>query len=80
VAVETNVILHKAAIFRHINTGNPCAHHDALEFPDGQIVLLGLMQPGQRAIVLQLSVNAVVLKEPVSSPSEISNPRATTHN
>ena len=30
------------------------AHHDALEFPDGQIILLTLLQEGQQATVLQL--------------------------
>ena len=33
-------IRHKTAIFRKINQNKPAAHHDALEFPDGQIVLL----------------------------------------
>jgi hypothetical protein len=33
---------HKAAIFRQINKGRIAAHHDALEFPDGDIVLLTL--------------------------------------
>jgi hypothetical protein len=33
---------------------NPCTHHDALEFPDGQIVLLTHLREGQRATVLQL--------------------------
>jgi hypothetical protein len=28
------------ALFRQINKDNPHTHHDALEFPDGQIVLL----------------------------------------
>jgi hypothetical protein len=32
----------------------PCAHHDALEFPDGQVVLLTHLREGQRAVVLQL--------------------------
>jgi hypothetical protein len=32
----------------------PHVHHDALEFPDGQIVLLTKLCEGQRAIVLQL--------------------------
>jgi hypothetical protein len=31
---------HKVARFRQVNMDNPCAHHDALEFPDGQIVWL----------------------------------------
>jgi hypothetical protein len=37
-----------------INENKPTAHHDALEFPDGQIVLLTLLKEGQRATVLQL--------------------------
>jgi hypothetical protein len=45
---------YKTAIFRDINQGIPRAHHDALEFPDGQIVLLTLLHEGQRATVLQL--------------------------
>src|SRR5260370_27407973 len=32
-------INHKTAIFRQINKGKVAAHHDAVEFPDGQIVL-----------------------------------------
>jgi hypothetical protein len=32
-----NIIKHKAAIFRQINQHNPTHHHDAIEFPDGQI-------------------------------------------
>ncbi len=47
-------IKHKTAIFREINQSIPRAHHDALEFPDGQIVLLTLLQEGQQATVLQL--------------------------
>ena len=35
-------INYKTAIFRQINQNNPGTHHDALEFPDGQIVLLTL--------------------------------------
>ncbi len=47
-------INHKTAIFRQINRGWETAHHDALEFPDGQIVLLTLLKEGQYATVLQL--------------------------
>ena len=42
------------ARFRQIDTQNPYVHHDALEFPDGTIVLLTRLLQGQRAIVLQL--------------------------
>ena len=30
------------------------SHHDALEFPDGQIVLLTTLDEGQQATILQL--------------------------
>jgi hypothetical protein len=45
---------HKTAIFRQINKEKVVAHHDALEFPDGQIVLLTSLSEGQQATVLQL--------------------------
>ena len=44
----------KTAIFRQINKEKVTAHHDALEFPDGQIVLLTFLREGQQATVLQL--------------------------
>ena len=44
----------KTAIFRQINKDKVAAHHDALEFPDGQIVLLTCLREGQEAAVLQL--------------------------
>jgi hypothetical protein len=53
-----SVVGQKTAIFRKINQNNPTVHHDALEFPDGQIVLLTLLEEGQQATVLQLPVNA----------------------
>jgi hypothetical protein len=49
-----NVIKHKTAIFRQINKDRVVAHHDALEFPDGQIVLLTCLSEGQQASVLQV--------------------------
>ena len=48
------VISHKTAIFRQVNKDRLAAHHDALEFPDGRIVLLTLLHEGQQATVLQL--------------------------
>ena len=47
-------IKHKTAIFRQVNKDKVAAHHDALEFPDGQIVLLTFLCEGQHATVLQL--------------------------
>ncbi|PWT85500.1 MAG: hypothetical protein C5B58_02955, partial [Acidobacteria bacterium] len=43
-----------AAIFRQVNKNEPFKHHDALEFPDGRIVLLTRLSEGQEATVLQL--------------------------
>jgi hypothetical protein len=44
----------KTAIVRQINKEKVAAHHDALEFSDGQIVLLTFLREGQQATVLQL--------------------------
>ena len=43
----------KIARFRQLNQ-DPLSHHDALEFPDGQTVLLTRLCEGQHATVLQL--------------------------
>jgi hypothetical protein len=51
---RTKVLPHRVARFRQVNTDNPHTHHDALEFPDGQIVLLTHLRAGQQATVLQL--------------------------
>jgi len=58
------VINHKTAIFRRVNQEHQWANHDALEFPDGQLVLLTFLQVGQQAIVLQLPAAE---KQPASS-------------
>jgi len=51
---KTTVVPHATAIFRQINNDNPRMHHDALEFPDGKIVLLTDLFEDQEATVLQL--------------------------
>jgi hypothetical protein len=45
---------HKVARFRQVNLDNPHVHHDALEFPGGEIVMVTHLVAGQKAIVLQL--------------------------
>jgi hypothetical protein len=57
---EPEHICHKVARFRQVNVENPYTHHDALEFPDGQIVLLTHLRVGQHASVLQLPSQAKV--------------------
>ena len=54
------VISHKTAIFRQVNREYKWVNHDALEFPDGQIVLLTMLSEGQQATVLQLPASASV--------------------
>jgi len=54
---------YRTAIFRQINKDRPAAHHDALEFPDGKVVLLTLIHEGQAASVLQLPAQATTAEE-----------------
>ena len=46
----------RVARFRQLYLERPDTHHDALEFPDGRVVLLTRLLSGQRATVLQLPV------------------------
>ena len=48
----------RLARFRQVNMDNSVTHHDALEFPDGQVVLVTRLCDGQRATVLQLPASA----------------------
>ena len=57
------MIDHTTAIFRQINKDNPRTHHDALEFPDGQTVLLTDVFEDQEAIVLQLPAQPATAAE-----------------
>lgn len=54
---------HRTAIFRQVNKDQPRVHHDALEFPDGQTVLLTELLEGQAATVLQLPAQPVTAAE-----------------
>jgi hypothetical protein len=64
------VINHKTAIFRQINKEKVTAHHDAVEFPDGQIMLLTHLSEGQQATVLQLPA------EPKTAADSLAQQRA----
>ena len=63
----TKKIDQRLARFRQTNMEVPTIHHDALEFPDGQVVLLTRLCAGQHATVLQLPATAhpAVVKEAV---------------
>jgi hypothetical protein len=54
---------HATAIFRQVNKNEPLKHHDALEFPDGHIVLLTRLSEGQEATVLQLPAQPTTAAE-----------------
>jgi hypothetical protein len=60
---KANMIAHTTAIFRQVNKDNPRTHHDALEFPDGQIVLLTHVLEYQEATVLQLPAQPATAAE-----------------
>jgi hypothetical protein len=49
----------RLARFRQVNLEKPTAHHDALEFANGEIVLVNRLVLGQIATVLQLPKEAV---------------------
>jgi hypothetical protein len=59
-ALGERVINYRTAIFRQINQEKKWVHHDALEFPNGEIVMLTHLQERQQATVLQLPASAGV--------------------
>jgi hypothetical protein len=60
----SKIVKHKTAIFRQVNQNNLRTHHDALEFPDGQIVLLTFLHEGLQATALQLPATSTGSKAP----------------
>jgi len=54
------IVEHKVARFRQLNMDDPHVHHDALEFPGGQMVMVTRLILGQRATVLQLPASGQV--------------------
>ncbi len=47
---------HKVASFRKVDLDDPHVQHDALEFPNGQVLKIAQLVAGQTATVLQLPV------------------------
>ena len=47
-------VAERLARFRQVNMEQASVHHDALEFPNGKIILLARLCEGQHATVLQL--------------------------
>jgi hypothetical protein len=73
VQCETGIVFrwrlgHTVAKFQRVHKGQSNVHHDALEFPDGKIVLLTHLCKGQRATVLQLPARPHVTADAQSQP------------
>jgi hypothetical protein len=64
----------RVARFRQINLDRPDMHHDALEFPDGKVVLVTRLCPGQHATVLQLPASA----QPIDHGEPVKEAQAET--
>jgi hypothetical protein len=60
---EPRKVAFKTAIFRQINKDQPYRHHDAVEFPSGEMVLLTHLAEGQSATVLQLPAQPATAAE-----------------
>ncbi|MGH9677637.1 MAG: hypothetical protein ACRD36_11100 [Candidatus Acidiferrum sp.] len=57
-------ITERVARFRQIDKEDPNAHHDALEFPSGRVVLITRLLEGQPLTVLQMPVLQTVESDP----------------
>ncbi len=75
VSFPTVKVAQKVARFRQVDKDKPHVHHDALEFPDGQIVLLTALCEGQYATVLQLPVMPHLEGEAEERPAEAADNR-----
>jgi hypothetical protein len=63
----------RVARFRQVDLDRPNTHHDALEFPDGQVVLVTTLREGQTATVLQLPAEPEQ-KAPQQEPAKPETP------
>jgi hypothetical protein len=71
-------IAQRVARFRQANPHSPTQHHDALEFPGGETVLVTRLLPGQRATVLQLPKDESERREEHIPESRATEARQTT--
>jgi hypothetical protein len=53
----------KLARFRQVDKDQPNVHHDALEFPNGETMLVSRLREGQHATVLQLPASPRAVNE-----------------
>jgi hypothetical protein len=64
----------RLARFRQINRELTTSHHDALEFANGEVVLLSKLRPGQKATVLQLPAQRDTHDEPFDVEWKLHSP------
>jgi hypothetical protein len=57
------IIATRVARFRQVDKDQRHMHHDALEFADGEVMLVTRLVPGQSATVLQLPAPAPTARE-----------------
>jgi hypothetical protein len=74
--LPTRKLGQRLARFRQVDLDNPTTHHDVLEFPNGQTVLLTRLCAGQRATVLQLPASAHRAAEAGKVPSAVVGARS----
>ncbi len=67
--IWTRTINSRVGKFGKIDPLVPERHHDAIEFPDGNYVLVTQLVEGQRATVLQLPVNKPTVTPATTEPT-----------
>ena len=68
---------HKVARFRQIDLNDPHVQHDALEFPNGEVLKVSQLVGGQTATILQLPVATEHPEHIVHAHARSSNSRLT---
>jgi len=58
-----SLLIRPPSSVKSVNKDNPRTHHDALEFPDGQTLMLTDVLEGQEATVLQLPAHPATAAE-----------------
>ena len=74
--VPTWKISQKVAKFCEVVLIQPAVHHDALEFPDGQIVKVARLIEGQQATVLQMPVGQMSVEKQMLDHGIVDHQRA----
>jgi hypothetical protein len=60
---DTNQLEHSVGRFKQVRKDEPNVHHDALELPNGDLVMLNDLAEGQRVTVLQLPAAPKTIEE-----------------